>query len=296
MDRSPLSTEKLIYLMLEVGKAIYRDHLGRWVCLDVEGAGQFVVSHPVRAEIDGEIREETSKGSFRESLILFAPETSVAEARVYLGGEPPETLPQAFPRSGMIQGRGWVLAATHPFIADGYEVAAEAPSKTFPQPFHREIESEFPVEVVVTNDRPAQLVDSFLISDPEALKKRGWRVQNISAVVELDSNDVVGKVASHLNRAHWRVSIPSDNCGLLLQKSYDRFHGRQRARVLIDGQFAGWWYEASQDRASRWWKTSFGIPAEMTRGKSEIEITIDPPGGVPLWSVSSYELFALLPQ
>ena len=87
--------------------------------------------------------------------------------------------------------------------------------------------------------------------------------------------------------------IITENKGLILRKRFDRFHGRQRARVFVDGQFAGWWYEAGENRIHRWGVTDFGIDGRFTKGKDSVLITIEPPAGVPLWSVSRLDLFAL---
>ncbi|MEZ5164012.1 MAG: hypothetical protein R2688_09760 [Fimbriimonadaceae bacterium] len=99
-------------------------------------------------------------------------------------------------------------------------------------------------------------------------------------------------VAYHLNRATWKIQLPGNQVGVRLGKTYDQFHGRQRARVLIDGEMAGWWYLPHQNRDNRWAEAQFSLPTKLIMGKTEMEITIDPPAGVPLWSVG--EIYCLI--
>jgi hypothetical protein len=65
--------------------------------------------------------------------------------------------------------------------------------------------------------------------------------------------------------------------------------------VLVRGLFAGWWYEAAQNREGRWGISDFGV-AEEFLSAGPVEITVEPPGGSPLWSVSEMTIFALMPE
>ncbi|MCB0826996.1 MAG: hypothetical protein KDC26_12475 [Armatimonadetes bacterium] len=135
-------------------------------------------------------------------------------------------------------------------------------------------------------------IDRFSIADLEARKARSFQVKNMSEVESLTSGGQTNPVAYHLNRATWRVQLPGDQIGVRLGKTYDQFHGRQRARVLNDGEMAGWWYLPHQNRDNRWAEAQFSLPNELIKGKTEMEITIDPPAGVPLWSVG--EIYCLI--
>ncbi len=118
-------------------------------------------------------------------------------------------------------------------------------------------------------------------------------VQNMSEVSELASCDEEGRalsapVAAHLNRMEIPIDLDGVS-GLTLVKSFDRFHGRQRARVLLGGTCVGVWYEPFQNRVCRWGLGWLGvrIPDDV---KGPTVLAIDPPPGTPLWSVSSLEL------
>jgi len=301
MVRSILSVERTERRILEGSEYLYRDHLGREVVLDVEGAGRYFCVGPPNAtiEVDGRIVQET-EGVFEQSVLITKPNRWRAMAFATTSPVLPFPLPSPIPVQSRYIGCGWVVAARGAVIADG-RLDGDGINPLFPTPFFREAYCAEGFTVVVDPSTRCELVDRFSIDDGVALGARGWRVQNVSAITVLDSTDELGRgvrgaVASHLNRASWRVAIPAENRGLILRRSYDRFHGRQRARVFVDGVLAGWWYEASQDRVRRWGLGDFGIAAEFTAGKSEVEIGIDPPGGAPLWSVGDYSLFALLPN
>lgn len=125
------------------------------------------------------------------------------------------------------------------------------------------------------------------------LAASGTTVQNLSEPSLLESLDEEGRpasgvVASHLNRMAVPLDL-TDAAGLVLVKTYDRFHGRQRARVLVGGEELGVWYEPVQDRERRWavgWFAARVLP----KHRGPIALAIDPPPGTPLWSVSTMEI------
>lgn len=144
----------------------------------------------------------------------------------------------------------------------------------------------FPINTKITE------IDRFSISDIVAKDTRDFHVQNMSEIEELTSGSTRKPVAYHLNRATWQIQLPGHQIGVRIGKTYDQFHGRQRARVLIDGVVAGWWYLPHQNREFRWAEAQFSLPTELILGKTSIEVTIDPPAGVPLWSVG--EIYCLI--
>lgn len=121
----------------------------------------------------------------------------------------------------------------------------------------------------------------------------GTTVQNLSEPGLLESLDEEGRpasgvVASHLNRMVVPLDL-TDAAGLVLVKTYDRFHGRQRARVLVGGEELGVWYEPVQDRERRWAVGWFAARVPP-KHRGPIALAIDPPPGTPLWSVSRMEI------
>jgi hypothetical protein len=128
------------------------------------------------------------------------------------------------------------------------------------------------------------------------------KVQNESDVAELSSSfegcGYLDKVAmthrSHLNKMSFTVALNSANRGVFLRKVYDQFHGRQRARVSVDGEFVGYWYAAEENRFCRWAEREFFIPACFVAGNSSVHIEIDPPASTPLWDIAEYKVVCVV--
>lgn len=281
------------------GGCLYRDHRGRRVLCDLLGSGTYLVRSevPVAVEVDErQCRDEA--GSFGESLVVATEMDGDAGVWVHLGPKAAaEDCGSVWTDS--IEGAGWVVEARADVQADG-RPGLPPPIEGFPIPFFWSAKSDLPMRVVRSRVAPVR-VDGFGVADLDALASRGWTAQNMSEVVAWSAIDSAGQrregaVASHLNTARWLSPVPRKHSGLILVRHFDRFHGRQRARVLVDGRFAGWWYSPEQDRVRRWGTDWFGIDALLAPGVERIEIAIDPPAGSPLWSVSSYELWALVRQ
>jgi hypothetical protein len=192
-------------------------------------------------------------------------------------------------------GAGWLVGGEGKWQLDDRNEWVEPKG---PAPIFRSAKGKGRLQVVADTRTRCILADAWDIDDADALKQRGWTVQNMSKLRPLDSRFADGSsrnamVASHLNAGHWTSPIPPDNMGIVLRRYYDRFHGRQRARIHVDGETVGVWYEPREDRIQRWAVSDFGIPATSTVGKSSLRITVDPPSGVSLWSVSRVEVWAL---
>ena len=278
---------------------LYTDHEGRRAIVDVEGFGimRIVTADPPILTVRWGGEPEAFCPEFQNGAIVLANQPGEVWMQV-LKGRSTVVNGGSIRAAGNFFGSGWVISASREFVVDDRRELAPAPSEEFPVPFFRSIRGSGSWSIVPDASVKCHLIDSFSIADESALKGRGFRVQNISAITQLDSAFPDGTpwsstVASHLNAATFTLEIPADNDGLILRKTYDRFHGRQRARVMIDGALAGWWYEPGEDRERRWHVSDFGIPLALTQGKSTIQVTIDPPAGVALWSVSQIDVFAL---
>lgn len=280
-------------------ECLYVDHAGLRVLADVEGAGSFWIDEapePLIVEVDGVIKIANS-GEFSKSFLASSPSAGPCGIRAALGHRRSE-FGAGEPFSASVEGAGWVLSATGPFQIDHSGEWAPMPSNGFPIPFFQSVASASPFTAVLAPDQRVVLADTVSVDDIEALKARHWQVQNISATEMLDSTFADGRrhcawVASHLNAASWNFQLPGDCQGLILRRTYDRFHGRQRSRVLIDGRFVGWWYCPRQDRTHRWGVSRFGIRPALLPSCESFRFTIDPPAGSPLWSFSRLEVLAI---
>lgn len=80
--------------------------------------------------------------------------------------------------------------------------------------------------------------------------------------------------------------------GALLRRTFDQRYFHQQAEVLVDGKSAGIWYTAGGNGLKKLCDSDFYINSELTKGKTQIEITIQPVQGQE-WNAISYELFSM---
>lgn len=292
-DPSLFSTTSVWARLFDGDECLYRDHHGRRVLADAEGSGEvavkgsrFTVLTPTQ-EIEG---SGEARLAFNEGILVVFDGSGRVQVEVQKDAAPhTEPVEEV---TGLAEGCGWFWPGSGCY-ADGSH-GAYLPGVAYP--FFRSVAG--PASVLREDSVKCVVADAFDVSDEPALKERGWTVKNASELYGLDSTFPDGfphtaEHLSHLNTAQWTSSIPGPNTGIRLRKLYDRFHGRQRARVMIDGRFAGWWYEPEEDRRHRWAWSEFGVDPTFTEGKSSVEITIDPPPASPLWDVSRYEVWAL---
>ena len=281
-------------------ECLYRDHHGRRVIADVEGAGYQIVlegrEQLYSVNLDSTISDVPA--AFENGSLLVSRETGPCSVVIALGrSAPPSGEVVSF--QDRYSGAGWVVSADNEFETDENSVSSPRPAVGICVPFYRQVSGSGRLDIIRAQES-CERADGVAINDLEDLKSHGFKVQNMSAIFALSSKFEDGTtlddfVASHLNAATFSFYVPESNVGLILRKRFDQFHGRQRARVFVDGSFAGWWYIARENRIHRWAYSEFGIAPELTNGKSTVQITIEPPAGVPLWSVSRLDLFALTP-
>lgn len=268
-------------------ESLYQDHDGHRVVADFEGQGTVRVLTSECELLD----DLPPDAHFEDGLILRAKGPGRFSLVMQRG-----TIPTAKPievGANEFQGSGWVLAANGPVVIDDTHEWSEVPT-----PFWRSVRGKGLqiARAATTTD----LLASFVVDDEQALRQRGFSVQNMSAVQVLssffpDGTEHTAPVASHLNAASWLLQSPGDYRGLIIRKTYDAFHGRQRARVLVNGCFCGWWYEPEENRRHRWRVSSFGFPLDIKKDQS-LTITVDPPAGSPLWSFSEVQIFGVSEQ
>jgi hypothetical protein len=92
----------------------------------------------------------------------------------------------------------------------------------------------------------------------------------------------------------FRVALHPNNEGVVLRRRADQAAGDQRALVSIDGAPAGTWHDPGRNSSKRWLDSEFVVPASATAGKSFIDVTLTPQGGVP-WSAYRFWALSLVP-
>jgi hypothetical protein len=91
----------------------------------------------------------------------------------------------------------------------------------------------------------------------------------------------------------FRLALRSDNDGVRLRRLCDQALAPQQAEVYVDGAYLGTWYQARSNPLRRWLEDEHEIPPAFTRGKSSIEVRLEPRG--PRWNAYRYEAWSYLP-
>lgn len=164
-------------------------------------------------------------------------------------------------------------------------------------PFWNGFKADKPLACSHISGQLVKLAD-FYPADQTGTKEVGFSVERASQVEVLEARNGRGEliaqpVFSHLNRACWNVTIPPEAEILIIEREFDAFHGLQRARVFLDDQMAGWWHAPLQDRLNRWAQDSCHLRLNNSQRGRTIRITIDPPAGVPLFSLGRIRVFAM---
>jgi hypothetical protein len=280
------------------GKPIYRDAAGNCVVADAEGDGRFRLeegAHDV-VVVRGHCAPGKFVGIFRDGLMVHTRELSTVRGRILT--DPSFEKPDVpFARvQGPFLGAGWVVGSSSSFAVDQHHEVLERASPGWPIPFFRSIDTPGSFEVLPSATLSIPLV-SVEVAGPDAMPPVSFPVQNVTRSVVLKSTFPDGfrrsaTVCSHLNAAQFELEVPVGTYGLRLRKVYDAFHGRQRARVLIDSEPLGIWFLPVEDRLNRWRVAEFGVP--VPAGKQRLRLTIDPLAGSALWSLSEFQIFGLI--
>lgn len=198
------------------------------------------------------------------------------------------------PLAESYQGAGWLVSGSAE-LDGGKELCAGRAEA--PIPFHQHCHPLAGTEIIRGAARTAS-DGGWLMADIELLKENGLWVQNLSKPEELSASWPNGLqetriMACHLNEMRWTISSDLPITGIVLFRIYDAFHGLSQARVFVNERLVGRWFCPIQDRVNRWRHSSFGVEFAEPLDPGETTITIDPPAGAPLWSVSAYRWLLL---
>ncbi|MBL8896804.1 MAG: DUF2961 domain-containing protein [Planctomycetes bacterium] len=91
----------------------------------------------------------------------------------------------------------------------------------------------------------------------------------------------------------FRLALRSDNDGVRVRRLSDQALAPQQAEVYVDGAYVGTWYQARSNPLRRWLEDEFELPPAFTRGKSSIDVRLEPRG--TRWNAYRYEAWSYLP-
>jgi hypothetical protein len=256
---------------------LYADPSGKRIIADAEGPGKFVVANPA-----GEI---LSQDSFGDYLALPHPATPSSGYVIVQATSDDQLFSSSEDRFPC-----WIEAGSVLTEFDG------RPWPPIPIPFR--LIAWHSVTLVSGSSRAIayqlQEVLSLNVTNETSRKEASFQSQN-----ETDLLEGIGEPGefsrSYLNALSVRIAIPKGAIGIRLRKTYDAFHGLQRARVLINDAFVGVWSSMPQNRIQRKQTSTFGFPIPDEWSDQTVELRIDPPAGVPLWSLQNLQVFAVIP-
>lgn len=272
--------------------ALYRDHRGKRIVADWSGPG-FV--HVVRSDVALQINGGRLDPGLFHRFAEFAVISAEGNGDVDLSLSTSHSSTQYSSGEALLEvhGCGYVLSSDAGFEVDGNGEQLFS-IEGVPVPFFQSVSSARPMKVAQSPNATMKSLLCGSIDEPDLWAAVGTTIRNSSSIGMLESEFENGRparkpIASHLNEFEFTIDVGERCQGLRILKTYDRFHGRQRARVLIDGQYVGEWYEPVQNRIRRWGAGAFGF--EFTSPTSgELRLTIDPVAGSPLWSVSELQV------
>jgi hypothetical protein len=150
----------------------------------------------------------------------------------------------------------------------------------------------------------SQVTDELDIGDSSSEASHNYQITGQSwsgsttASHEGDHDDVDitddGRRLSATGTSEFTLAIsPLDNAGVVLRRRLDYSIARQKARVYVDDQLAGIWYDAGENNFFA--DSEFSIPKIMTVGKTQLTIRIENASTESAWSEYYYQASTLLP-
>jgi hypothetical protein len=132
--------------------------------------------------------------------------------------------------------------------------------------------------------RPVLRQTDFLdVANESSERAHGYQAAQAKLTDELESSyegGAAGTLVRDRGRTHdggeiaFTAAIDPDNHGVRLRRRLDQGTARQSADVYVNDQFAGTWYHPDQNPYLRWFDSEYDLPAEVTRGKSELKIRL----------------------
>ena len=164
-------TESAILLAFAENECLYRDHHGRRVLVDFEGAGYARIRasnlsvHRVRED---EVVEEFA-GSFDNGLLLVTEGVGPIEIDVYLGRSAPLEVGQTEVAT-IAEGAGWILSSEGSVTLDSQTTVNQIKPSRLPIPFFFRAEAKTSFEFLRA-DVMGLRTDSLRIWEEESLKQ-----------------------------------------------------------------------------------------------------------------------------
>jgi len=136
--------------------------------------------------------------------------------------------------------------------------------------------------------------DRVVVGDPEsesahALSAEARQDYTLESRFRGDDSDVEVEAAGMTATVtRFELAVDLENIGVRLRRLTDLTAGGQRARVFVDGVFAGVWQTSEVNPLLRWAEVDLELPVSVTAGKQRLRIEIDATGSPAPWRAFAY--------
>ena len=122
-----------------------------------------------------------------------------------------------------------------------------------------------------------------------ALAVEGRADVSVTSAFRGDASDVpVAAIGMTARVTRFRIAVPAANRGVRLRRLADLAGGRQAARVMVNGAFAGIWQTSEVNPFLRLAELDFELPVALTEGTDALEIEIDAGASPAAWTAFEY--------
>ncbi len=129
------------------------------------------------------------------------------------------------------------------------------------------------------------LTDEINVGDAASEKTHGYQTKQATGIAltstyEGDHDDIElsdeGNSIGPGGSSTFTVKIDENNIGVKLRRRLNYANLNQKAKVMVDGEEAGVWFTVGNNEHHSMREDEFLIPTALTKGKSEIAVTIAP--------------------
>jgi hypothetical protein len=156
--------------------------------------------------------------------------------------------------------------------------------------YYQPVIRAFPHDVLDVGDTESEAVHSYV-------PPRSHSEVSLSAYFEGDFDDVkiTDSGKAHIGNSTFVFTIPPENDGVILRRTFDQGIADQRALVFVDDDDTplGTWYRAGGNPTFKWCDDDFIIPRSVTLGKSVLHIRIQFVSSSKDWNEYRYALYVL---
>lgn len=131
---------------------------------------------------------------------------------------------------------------------------------------------------------PALVQTDFLdVGNPASEKSHAYQGTGAGPVTRLEAHpegEYFATTVTETGRYHeggsitFEAAVDPANNGVRMRRRIDQSHRGQKAKVYVDGDYAGTWYRGYENPHLRWYDSDLDIHGDFTRGKTRLRIKL----------------------